>query len=84
MAVKATQVSTNSKSWEDKISNLNTSDKEVRDLIEKVMSDKNVSPADTNILQYTLSRRMNNASLISNLIKTITESSRAIINNFRP
>jgi len=65
----------------DKVRNLKTTDKDIMAMIKKTYSDG--STEDRALLQQLLGERSNNASLLSNMYKTLAETTRSIIVNLR-
>lgn len=63
--------------------NLSTSNYDIMSTMMRELSDPNVSPAKMQALQTMMDQRMQLVSLISNLVRSIGESMRAIINNLR-
>lgn len=84
MATSTTSATTKSASTVDasKVLNLKTSDKEIMAMIKKTYGDAG-NANDRALLQQLLGERSNNASLLSNMYKTLAETTRAIIQNIR-
>lgn len=84
MATSTTSATTKSSSTVDasKVLNLKTTDKEIMAMIKKTYGDAG-NANDRALLQQLLGERSNNASLLSNMYKTLSETTRAIIQNIR-
>ena len=65
-----------------KVLNLKTTDKEILAMIKKTYGDSG-NANDRALLQQLLGERSNNASLLSNMYKTLAETTRSIIQNIR-
>ena len=83
-ATTATSSSTSSSASivdSDKILNLKTKDKDILAMIKNVYS--NGSSEDRALFQSLLETRSNNATLLSNMYKTLAETTRSVIQNIR-
>jgi dephospho-CoA kinase len=65
-----------------KVLNLKTKDSEILSMIKKTYGQDGNSE-DRALLQQLLQDRSNNASLLSNMYKTLAETTRSIIQNIR-
>lgn len=84
MATTSTTSTSSSSTFDrSKVINLKTSDKDIDSIIQKVFAEGG-NPGDRLKLQDALSERSNNAALLSNMYKTLAETTRSIIQNLRP
>ena len=67
----------------DKILDLGTSDQEVLDLMQTRYGKEDLTPLQQNELQFLFSRRQQNATLLSNLIRAFFDTASNVVRNIR-
>lgn len=68
---------------ENLLLNMSSSNEDVMDFVNQTMTDNGSSPMHMQMLQYYLNMRMQIASMMSNLMKTMHDTAYAIIQNMR-
>lgn len=66
-----------------KISDLGSSDKAVLDMIQSKFAKEDLTPLQQNELQYLFSKRQQEASLISNLLRAAFDAASNVVRNIR-
>jgi hypothetical protein len=69
--------------WNDKILDMDTSNKKVMAIAEKVFTSDKATPAEQNMMASLLSQRQQKISLFSNMMRMIYEGASQVIRNIR-
>lgn len=77
------QASSSTQGLVEKITNLNTSDQELYDLIYGMSKDKSLSPMDEQMIANAFSRRTYLTNMLSNIFRTMFDGINSIIRNIR-
>lgn len=68
---------------ENKLGDLKTSNREVNDLVTQVFTSENSSPELQALATQFLTQRNQKATMLSNMLRTITDGANSIIRNIR-